>query len=100
MNRPRLQFIRDLLKPHSKTLMLGLAAAVGEGVANLVEPWPLKLVLDNLLRSQPTKGWLNRWLLEVAGPDKLAIIWVAAIGALIIAIVGALCSYFEKFLTT
>jgi len=30
-----------LLQPHAKLLALGLFAVVGEGTANLLEPWPL-----------------------------------------------------------
>src|SRR5205814_1546977 len=44
--------IRELLKPHIPSLLLGLFAVAGEGAANLLEPWPLKIVLDNVLRSQ------------------------------------------------
>ena len=43
----------------------------GEGVANLLEPWPLKIVLDNVLRSKATQGWLNTWILSTFGHDKL-----------------------------
>lgn len=99
-NPPRFQSVRELLKPHSKTLLLGFAAAVGEGIANLLEPWPLKVVLDNVLKSQPVHGWLNPLLLAATGNDKRAIIWFAAAAALAIASIGALCSYFEKYLTT
>ena len=52
--------ITDLLKPHSKILLLGLIAVIGEGIANLLEPWPLKIVLDNVLKSRDMHGWLNR----------------------------------------
>ena len=34
--------IRELLKPHLGSLSLGLLGVIGEGVANLLEPWPLK----------------------------------------------------------
>jgi ATP-binding cassette subfamily B protein len=100
VSQPRFQSVRELLKPHSKTLLLGFAAAVGEGAANLLEPWPLKVVLDNVLKSQSVHGWLNPLLLAAAGNDKRAIIWFAATAALAIAGIGALCSYFEKYLTT
>ena len=100
MNEDRLQTIRKLLRPHSKALIGGLIAAIGEGIANLLEPWPLKVVLDNVLRSRPTHGWLNHLILWVAGEDKRAILLFAAISALGIAIVGALCSYVEKYYTT
>jgi hypothetical protein len=43
--------IRELLKPHATALMLGFVAVAGEGIANLLQPWPLKVVLDSVLRS-------------------------------------------------
>jgi len=51
--------ILDLLRPHSKEILLGVVVAIGEGVANLLDPVPLKIVLDNVLRSKPLTGWLN-----------------------------------------
>lgn len=81
-------------------MFLGILAAIGDGVANLLDPVPLKIVLDNVLQSKPPAGWLNRLYLSVAGTDKLAIIEMAAISVLIIATFGALCTYAEKLLTT
>lgn len=92
--------ITDLLKPHSKALMLGLLAVIGEGLANLLEPWPLKIVFDNVLKSRPIHGWLNPLVLSIAGDEKFAIVKFAALAALGIALLGALCSYTEKYLTT
>ncbi len=92
--------IGDLLKPHAKALAVGLIAVLGEGAVNLLEPWPLKIVLDNVLRSRPMHGWLNDRILSIGGGDKLAIIKFAAVAVLVIAAIGALCSYTEKYLTT
>jgi len=92
--------ISDLLKPHSKTLILGILAVIGEGAANLLEPWPLKIVLDTVLKSRPVHGWLNQMIRSTVGDDKLAILKLSAITILVIATVGALCSYAEKYLTT
>src|SRR5713226_1885794 len=92
--------IRDLLRPYTKALVLGALAAIGDGVANLLEPWPLKVVLDNVLKSQPAHGWLNRLILSTAGDDKLAALKFAAAAVLAIAVFGALCSYAQKSLTT
>jgi ABC-type multidrug transport system fused ATPase/permease subunit len=92
--------IRDLLRPYTKALVLGVLAAIGDGVANLLEPWPLKVVLDNVLKSQPAHGWLNHLILSAAGEDKLAILKLAAAAVLVIAIFGAICSYAQKSLTT
>lgn len=52
--------IAGLLKPHTKSLIIGMLAVIGEGAANLLEPWPLKLVLDNVLKSHHDSGWLQQ----------------------------------------
>src|SRR5579862_7952637 len=92
--------ITDLLRPHVKTLSLGLLAVIGEGVANLLEPWPLKIVLDTVLKSKPLQGWLGHLIQSTVGDDKLAILKLSAIAALVIASTGALSSSTEKYLTT
>ena len=95
-----LRILRELLKPHSKALAAGLVAAIGEGIANLLEPWPLKLVLDNVLRGRSSHSGLDRWILALIGPDQRTILIFAALAALGIAIAGAICSYIQKYLTT
>ena len=94
--------IPDLLRPHWKSLTLGFLAVVGEGVADLLQPWPLKVVFDDVLKSKAVHGpgWLNQFILSTVGADKLAILRMAAIAALAIAIVGAVCSYAEKYITS
>src|ERR1700730_17792789 len=92
--------IKDLLRPHLKLLMLGLAAVIGEGVADLLQPWPLKIVLDNVLKSREIHGWLNQFILSTVGDDRLAILRFAAIAVLAIAVVDAICTYTEKYVTT
>jgi ATP-binding cassette subfamily B protein len=90
----------QLLRPHWKQISIAVIAVVGEGITNLLQPWPLKLILDNVLRSRPIEGKLNDLVLSTFGADKLALVKFAAIASLVIAAVGALCSYAEKYLTT
>jgi ATP-binding cassette, subfamily B, bacterial len=92
--------IAELLRPHAKALTLGLLAAIGEGVANLLQPWPLKIVLDNVLRSRQSHGWLFRLVVSVSGHDKVAILKFAVAAVLLIALMDAVCSYAEKYFTT
>jgi subfamily B ATP-binding cassette protein MsbA len=80
-------------------LSIGIVAAFLEGAASLAEPWPLKIVLDNVLKSKPAPGWLNETILGFAGSDKLSVLNLAAASVLIIAGIGALCAYTEKYLT-
>ena len=81
-------------------MALGLIAVVGEGIAGLLEPWPLKIVLDNVVKQKALSGWLNHLVLSVAGNDRLAVLKFAAVLALGIAVAGSLCAYAEKYLTT
>ncbi|HTB18647.1 MAG TPA: ABC transporter ATP-binding protein [Bryobacteraceae bacterium] len=92
--------ITGLLKPHLKLLVIGFVAVAGEGIANLLDPWPLKVVLDNVLQSKAKQGWLNTWIESTFGTDKLAVIEFAALAVLVIALLGAGCSYIEKYVTT
>src|SRR3569833_352170 len=93
--------IANLLRPHYKTLAIGAVAVIGESLVSLLEPWALKIVVDSVLKSQPVRhGWLNHLIFKVAGSDKLAILKVAAIACLIIACIGAISSYGEKYITS
>jgi subfamily B ATP-binding cassette protein MsbA len=77
-----------------------MIAVIVEGLAGLLEPWPLKIVLDNVVKQKALSGWLNRLVLNSAGNDSLTILKFAAIMALGIAVVGSLSAYAEKYLTT
>jgi ATP-binding cassette, subfamily B, bacterial len=92
--------IGALLRPHTKFLVIGMFAIVGEGAASLLEPWPLKIVLDSVFNSRPMHGWLNALITSWVDHDKQAILNFAALSVLAIAVVGALCSYGEKYVTT
>jgi ATP-binding cassette subfamily B protein len=99
-NRPHLTILK-LLKPYSGTLLIALFAAIGEGIADRAGPWPLKIVFDDILKPKQSTSWLNNLVHSMVGSDnKLAILKIAAIGALVIAILGAVFSYFEKSSTT
>jgi ATP-binding cassette subfamily B protein len=89
-----------LLKPYSSLLVIAFVAAIGEGIADLLGPWPLKLVFDDILKPRENANWLNRLVLSMAGSNTLTILKIAAISALAIAIFGAISSYVEKSCTT
>src|SRR5260370_17791638 len=97
--RPKLT-LRHLLRPHATGLMIGVVAALVESAANLAEPWPLKVVLDNVLKSKSAHGWLNQLIFSAGGTDKVAILKFAALAVLAIAAVAAVSSYTDKYTTT
>ena len=91
--------IAQLLRPHWKSMSLALVAVVGETATDLLEPWPLKIILDNLLQSKPLPGWLAAIVSHI-GQDKLAVLNFAVLAVAVIAVVGAISSYTQKYLTT
>ena len=92
--------IRSLLQPHWGKLAVGFIAIAGESVANLLQPWPLKIVLDDVLRSKGTHGWAMAIVHRLVGTDKMAILEFACLAVLAIAVLDAICTYGEKYLTT
>src|SRR6266404_4731263 len=92
--------IRELLKPHALSLGLGFLAVLGEAVANLLQPWPLKIVLDEVFRSHAGKAGLPHFVYRFVGTDKFATIKFACMAVLVIAVLDAVSTYAEKYLTT
>lgn len=97
---PKRLSIRALLRPHLGELVLGFIAIVGESIADLLQPWPLKIVLDDVLRSHNSHAWTMRQIERFVGSDKTAILEFACVAVLAIAIFDAICTYGEKYLTT
>lgn len=92
--------IRELLRPHAGSLVLGFVCVLGEAVANLLEPWPLKIVLDGVIKGKNDHADLLRWFYSFAGTDKIAVLKFACLAVIAIAVLDAISSYGEKYLTT
>jgi len=91
--------ITHLLRPHWKALAIGLLAVLGETLTDVLEPWPIKIVVDHLLQSKSLPGWLSGIVFGLFGQNKLAILNFAVAAVAVIAVVGAISSYTEKYLT-
>ena len=91
--------IIDLLHPHWPILSLAFIAVVGESLTDLLEPWPLKIVFDYVFGSKKMPEWLAGFVSWI-GTDKSSILNFAVLAVIVIAVFGALSSYFEKYLTT
>src|ERR1044072_7645364 len=80
-------------------LSLAFLAVLGKSLTDLLEPWPLKIVFDYVFGSKRMPDWLTS-VVSWIGTDQGSILNVAVLAVLIIAVFGALSSYFEKYLTT
>jgi ATP-binding cassette subfamily B protein len=92
--------IVDLARPHWKGLTLALLAVLGETFTGILEPWPIKVVVDNILQSKPLPGFLGRVVTGAFGQGPYAVLNFAVAAVAVLAVVGAVSAYFEKYLTT
>jgi ATP-binding cassette, subfamily B, bacterial len=92
--------IGSLLRPHIGSLLLGFLAIAGESAANLLQPWPLKIVLDDVLRSHNSHAWTMKIIHRIVGTEAMAVLKFACAAVLAIAVLDAICTYAEKYLTT
>lgn len=86
-----LGLIGNLIRPYRRSLALVFAAMVAETLMSLASPWPLKVVLDNVVGKSRLPHWASAHL-----PDgHLAL--MAGLAAVAIAAAGALASYFDSY---
>src|SRR6185503_3602293 len=89
-----------LLRPHRTMLVLAFIAVLGEAGTDLLEPWPLKIVFDYVFGAKHVPAWMSGLLRPIFGVDKVAILHFAVFAVIVIALLGALSAYGEKYLTT
>src|SRR5512132_2741229 len=87
-----------LLCPHWKPLAVAFGAMVIQAVADLLEPWPLKVIFDHVLGSKPMPAWLSAVMPVDATP--IAVLDAAAAAVIVVAVIGAVGAYTEKYLST
>jgi ATP-binding cassette, subfamily B, bacterial len=92
--------INRVLRPHWKALSIAFVAVIIEGAASLFDPWPIKIVIDYALGSRPMPEWVAGLVRMTFGDGKLAIVYFAAIATVVVAVIGAVASYTENYLTT
>jgi ABC-type multidrug transport system fused ATPase/permease subunit len=93
--------IRILVRPYRGTLFIILLAMIVQTVMSVAGPWPLKIVLDNVVGSHKLRPWLDHLLSPLlGGSSKMQIAVAAALAAIIIAALGALASYVANYYTT
>jgi ATP-binding cassette subfamily B protein len=93
---PRLS-LAGLLRPHWPLLAIAAAAMLVQGLTELLEPWPLKVIFDYVLGERPLPPMLAPW---VAGGDRLRVLDLAAAAVVAIAAVNAVSAYVDKYFSS
>ena len=89
-----------LLRPHWKGLAVALLAVVGITAADVLQPWPLKIVLDHVLAGRPMPHWLTSFTRFAFGGDKYSILNFAVLSVAVITIIDSISSYVESYVMT
>ncbi len=95
-----ISLLRMLVRPYRGSLLLILCSMLVQTLMSLAAPWPLKIVLDNVVGSHKLPSWLDDVLKPVlAGSSKMQIAAAAAMMVVVIALIGALASYIANYYT-
>jgi subfamily B ATP-binding cassette protein MsbA len=95
-----LRLIRELIRPYRFKLFIILLAMLVETAMSLASPWPLKVIIDNVVGNHKLPHGLD----EVVRPmldhgNKLQVAGLAALAFILIALLGAVASYIDNYFT-
>ena len=94
------RLIRELIRPYRGTLLIILLAMLLETAMSLAGPWPLKIIIDNVIGNKKMVPWLDhivRPMLE--GGGKMQVALLAALATVLIAVIGAVATYIDNYYT-
>jgi ABC-type multidrug transport system fused ATPase/permease subunit len=95
-----LRFIGSLIRPYRGTLVGIFLAMLVETVMSLATPWPLKIILDNVVGDHKMAPWLRRLIgLLLEHESRMHIAGLAALAFVLIALLGAVASYIDNYYT-
>jgi subfamily B ATP-binding cassette protein MsbA len=87
--------LRWLLRPHRVHLAVGSALVVLVAAANVAAPWPLRIVVDNVLKRKPPSRTVTALLSPLSSnPDQL--LRAALVAMLAVVVVGAVADYLSN----
>jgi subfamily B ATP-binding cassette protein MsbA len=95
-----LRFIGGLIRPYRGTLIVILLAMLVETLMSLAAPWPLKIILDNVVGDHKMAPWMHHLLSPLLEHgNRLHIALIAAGLYVLISSLGAVASYIDNYYT-
>jgi len=89
-----------ILRPHWLPMSGALVAVVFEPLADVLEPWPLAIVVDHVIGGRPLPRYLRPLVERLFGTSPTAHLEFALAAIVLLAVVGGIAAYIEKYLTT
>ena len=97
-SRGKTRLVRELLRPYRGWVVIILLAMLVETAMSLAAPWPLKVILDNVVGTHKAPEWLAPFR-SMLGEHKMALAALAGIATVLIAALGAVASYIDNYYT-
>src|ERR1700742_4461877 len=89
-SRKLASLVWSMVRPYKKWLLIIFVAMLFETAMSLATPWPLKIIIDNVIGHHKLPGWLS-WMDAVfPGENKIQFAAVAAISVMVMAAIGSL----------
>lgn len=89
----------ELLKPYWKRLVIVFAAMLVEASMSLAAPWPLKIIIDDVVGVHHSRSRIS-WMASFAHHhDKMHLAALAALSTVAISALAALASYINNYYT-
>jgi ABC-type multidrug transport system fused ATPase/permease subunit len=99
-SRGMMGLIRELLRPYRRSLAIILVTMLVQSLMTLAAPWPLKIVIDNVVVGRKLDPWLAHLIEPVlAHAHRAHLAEVAALAVILIAIFNAIASYLANYFT-
>lgn len=80
------------------TLSMALAFTVGFMLMTVLVPWPMKMILDNVILDRPLPSFLAPFLSPVAD-DRISLLYVLAGAVVLIAVLRGIMYFYRELLT-
>ncbi|MEI6888523.1 MAG: ABC transporter ATP-binding protein [Bacteroidales bacterium] len=93
------RLVLELVRPYHGWLIIVFSAMLLETAMSIAAPWPLKIILDNVVGKHTLPEFLT-WLRDFSfGEKTLALAGVAAAATVLIAVIGAIAGYIDNYYT-
>jgi ABC-type multidrug transport system fused ATPase/permease subunit len=91
--------LRELLRRRRRTLAIILAAMLVQTAMSLAAPWPLKIIIDDVVGNHRPPHWINAVLPILGGATKAHVAAAAGIVTVLITVVTGAAMYVASYVT-
>ena len=87
------------LRPYWRLAVTSAVLTVLAALSGLLAPWPLKIIVDNVLGTQPLPGMLTR-IAGLSAADKTTLLMAVVVGSLVITLLHHGITVLQSYVTT